>query len=32
MVVLEIFYPVPILDGKLVVETAQTTYEAGRQM
>lgn len=24
-------YPGPILDGKLVVETAQSTYEAGRQ-
>ena len=26
-----IIYPGPILDGKLVVETAQTAYEAGRQ-
>ena len=24
-------YPGPILDGKLVVETAQSAYEAGRQ-
>ncbi len=26
-----ITYPGPILDGRLVVETAQSTYEAGRQ-
>ena len=26
-----LIYPGPILDGKLVVETAQSAYEAGRQ-
>jgi para-nitrobenzyl esterase len=27
----QLIYPGPILDGKLVVETAQSAYEAGRQ-